>query len=91
MNAAATTGPDRPGRTPRADRAGRALLDELLAAFHFACDIKDLDIARRLLATTEKLATSMDDAAAGKRRALAGIVAAHERLWALQQAADPFS
>jgi hypothetical protein len=59
------------------------LLDELLAAFHFACDIKDYEIAKRLLTTAESAVALRESQGAERRRGLSAVVAAHERLWAL--------
>jgi hypothetical protein len=68
---------------PRVERRPRTLLDELLAAFHFACDIKDYEIAKRLLETAETTSALRDSAGVERRRGLSAVVAAHERLWAL--------
>jgi hypothetical protein len=68
---------------PRVERRPRNLLDELLAAFHFACDIKDYEIAKRLLSTAENAVALRESLGAERRRGLAAVVAGHERLWAL--------
>jgi hypothetical protein len=73
-----------PARQP-GSRQRKDVANDILSAFHFACDIKDLDIAQRLLAAMETL---IHDRSASpgfdKHRALATIVAAYERLWALR-------
>jgi hypothetical protein len=77
--------PTSPSRPAPASRARKDVANDILNAFHFACDIKDLEIAKRLLAALETL---VEDRTAtpgfDKPHALATIVAAYERLWALR-------
>jgi hypothetical protein len=82
------SGNDIDARQPRVERRPRTLLDELLAAFHFACDVKDYDVARRLLATAENTIALKESAGTERRRGLSAIVAAHERLWSLAHGGD---
>ncbi len=73
----------------RAARSRRKVSDDILHAFHFACDMKDLEIAQALLKTLENLLVKrVATPAAQRTRELAPLVAAHERLWALRQNAD---
>jgi hypothetical protein len=69
----------------RAPRQARRLSDEMLAAFHSACDQRDLEVAERLLAV---LALVISDRrhkpTAPDRRSKESLVAAYERLWDLR-------
>lgn len=65
------------------ERRPRSVLDELLIAFHFACDIKEFDIARGLISIAEGSAALTESVGSDKQRAVSSVVAAHERLWAL--------
>ena len=82
-----------PRHSPAASPCGQAVAtrqrkdvaNDILNAFHFACDIKDLEIAKRLLAALETLVADRSNSPGfDKQRALASIVAAYERLWALR-------
>ena len=66
----------------------RTFLDELLAVFHFACDIGDPEIARRLIEVSEKSFLIEHYKGSDKERLLANIGAAHERLWLLRHEGD---
>lgn len=66
-------------------RHNRRLSDKVLAAFHQACDIGDLDTADALLRIVETLLTRPYNPAEGnRRRNMESLVAAHERLWHLR-------
>jgi hypothetical protein len=74
-------------RSYPAHRQRRQVSDDILVAFHFACDIKDLLVAQRLLQAFESLlAGRADSPDFNKGRAVATLVAAHERLWNLRVA-----
>jgi hypothetical protein len=66
-------------------RYRRGLSDDLLIAFHAACDQDDLEIARHLIGVLE---FSMRRPSIGPKvqesRARRSLVAAHERLWDMQ-------
>jgi len=65
-------------------RARRAVSDEILIAFHYACDLRDFDIAKKLLATFETaIGTQENTPGFNRKRALDALLAAHERLWTL--------
>lgn len=73
-------------REARATRTRRKVADDILHAFHFACDIKDFEIAQGLLEVLENLlVTRVAEPAANRVRELSPLVAAHERLWSLRQ------
>jgi hypothetical protein len=72
-------------RPDPACRQQKDVAADILLAFHFACDVKDLGIAKRLLAALETLAAERHAAPAlDQRRLRSAIVAAHERLWELR-------
>jgi hypothetical protein len=65
-------------------KSARSMPDKILVAFHHACDSKDFEVAARLLVSAEAALSSNDSLAPLKRRrAMEGLVAAHERLWVL--------
>ncbi len=69
-----------------AKRKRRRVADDIFVAFHFACDVRDFDVAKRLLDVLEEvLVRSPDDLAAIRARELRTLVAAHERLWTLRR------
>ena len=69
----------------RAARTRRKVSDDILHAFHFACDTKDFEIADRLLRVLENLLVArVAEPAANRARELAPFIAAHERLWTLR-------
>jgi hypothetical protein len=69
-------------------RHTRRLSDQVLIAFHHACDISDLEVAERLLKLVEiMLLRRAVDADRNIRRNSEGLVAAHERLWHLRHPA----
>jgi hypothetical protein len=73
------------GNLPDYRRYGRRLSDKLLVAFDQACETRELEIAIQLLTLLERLAEK--EAAASepmRRKAIEGLVAAHERLWTLR-------
>jgi hypothetical protein len=66
-------------------RQKTALFHRILLTFHDAADTRDIEVALRLLKILESLATAPTDATPQERtRALRGLVAAHERLWAIR-------
>ena len=66
-------------------RHTRRLEDKLLVAFHHACDVSDVEIARQVLSIVElMLARRPAQPDPNRRRTLEGFVAAHERLWHLR-------
>jgi hypothetical protein len=66
-------------------RQKTALFHRILLTFHDAADTRDIEVALRLLKILESLATAPTDATPHERtRALRGLVAAHERLWAIR-------
>ncbi|MGH7122279.1 MAG: hypothetical protein ACREFP_25350 [Acetobacteraceae bacterium] len=71
-----------PGAAPRYTRR---LSDKVLVAFHQACDQVDLEVAERLLGVLELMVTRRRTTPdQQRRRAMEGLVAAHERLWHLR-------
>jgi hypothetical protein len=77
------------GKEPRAAHGRRRVSDDILQAFHFACDTRDLDVAQALLKVLENLLVERVGTTGSQRsRELAPLVAAHERLWALKQPRD---
>jgi hypothetical protein len=79
---------DNPPGTPEPRYKGRRLTDEVLLAFHYACDHEDTVIARRLLNVLEFMnARAPDRLIVADRRARDGLVAAHERFWPLRHLA----
>lgn len=74
------------GKPAAQQRQRRNVASDILNAFHFACDVNDLEIAKRLLHALEDLLKDRSQAPGfDTQRALATLVAAHERLWALRQ------
>jgi hypothetical protein len=71
----------------------RRLSDKILLAFHHACDQSDFEVAKSLLDILEVLLARRPRMTLGdkRRRDMAALVAAHERLWHLQHgsAGDP--
>ena len=66
-------------------RHTRRLSDKLFLAFHQACDTVDLDVAEQLLRVLEKMMSKPHTANEGnRRRNMANLVAAFERLWHLR-------
>ena len=66
-------------------RHSRRLEDKLLIAFHHACDVADLEVARTVLHIVETMLNrrpSQPDP--NRRRNIEAFVAAHERLWHLR-------
>ena len=73
-----------PAATP-IRRHTRRLEDKLLVAFHHACDVADIEVARNVLQILElMLARKPAQPDPNRRRNLEGLVAAHERLWNLR-------
>ncbi len=77
-------------------RQVRRLPERLLVAAHQACDLGALDVAASLLSITEAVLLQPHLGTPGAhRRAVEGLVAAHERLWHLRRAdhagSDPFA
>ncbi|MFT8244276.1 hypothetical protein [Roseomonas sp. BN140053] len=68
-------------------RQGRRLSDKLLLAFHQACDQGEYDVARDLLDLVERLLNRAPPAN-NRRKNVEPLVAAHERLWMLRNAAE---
>ena len=66
-------------------RHTRRLEDKLLVAFHHACDVADIEVARHVLQVLELiLARKPLQPDPHRRRNMEGLVAAHERLWNLR-------
>ncbi len=66
-------------------RHTRRLEDKLLVAFHHACDVSDVEVARHVLQILElMLARRPAQPDPNRRRNMEGLVAAHERLWNLR-------
>ncbi len=66
-------------------RHTRRLEDKLLVAFHHACDVSDIEVARHVLQVLElMLARKPSQPDPNRRRNMEGLVAAHERLWNLR-------
>lgn len=66
-----------------------AMSDEIILAFHMACDLRDVEVARKLLIVLEVTIRG------NERRsdfnweyALNALLAGHERLWALKHEGD---
>jgi len=75
---------------PRAVRAppseDRRLTDRVLAAFHLACDDRDLEMARQLLALADlAMQRALPPPGGERRRCLRDFVLAHERFWLLRR------
>lgn len=69
-------------------RSRRKVADEIFYAFHFACDVRDFEVADRLLRVLENLLiTRAARPTVSTDGALALLVAAHERLWLLRHPA----
>ena len=79
------------GGTPRVKevrvaRKRRKVANDILHAFHFACDTKDLEVAEQLLQVFEDLLIKrVAEPSTSRASELAPLVAAHERLWSLRQ------
>jgi hypothetical protein len=81
--AARNLGGDHPVGLARGGRSGAELI---LVAAHHACDLRDLEVASRLLVSAKLILAAPDRLPTQVwRRAFAGLVAAHERLWVLKQ------
>jgi hypothetical protein len=66
-------------------RARRTVAPAILSAFHLACDMRDVSIARQLLGTLEsKMNEEAGSDASDAARVLNSLVAGHERLWTLR-------
>lgn len=66
-------------------RYTRRLEDKLLVAFHHACDVADIEIARHVLHILElMLSRKPAQPDPNRRRNMEGLIAAHERLWNLR-------
>ncbi len=75
----------RPNPSTPVRRHTRRLEDKLLVAFHHACDVADIEVARHVLQILElMLARKPAHPDLNRRRNLEGLVAAHERLWNLR-------
>ena len=71
--------------TVPARRHSRRLEDKLLIAFHHACDVADIEVARHVLQIIElMLARRPAQPDPSRRRNIEAFVAAHERLWHLR-------
>jgi hypothetical protein len=63
----------------------RRVVDQILIAFHFACDEDDLEVADQLLAILDFMLYRPPSAGRPERRAdTQPLLAAHERLWHLR-------
>jgi hypothetical protein len=67
---------------PANERRTRHLQDNILIAFHRACDAGQLEVASELLRLTEAVVKVEPDARR-RRQDIRALVAAHERLWLL--------
>ncbi len=67
---------------PANERRTRHLQDNILIAFHRACDSGQLEVAAELLRLTEAVVKVEPDAKR-RRQDIRALVAAHERLWLL--------
>lgn len=77
--------PARAQAGPSIRRHTRRLEDKLLVAFHHACDVADIEVARHVLQILElMLARKPAQPDPNRRRNIEGLVAAHERLWHLR-------
>jgi len=77
--------PARAQAGPAIRRHTRRLEDKLLVAFHHACDVADIEVARHVLQVLElMLARKPAQPDPNRRRNIEGLVAAHERLWHLR-------
>ncbi len=66
-------------------RHTRRLEDKLLVAFHHACDVSDIEVARHVLQVLElMLSRKPSQPDPNRRRNMEGLVAAHERLWSIR-------
>jgi hypothetical protein len=66
-------------------RHTRRLSDKILLAFHHACDYEDLEVAQQLLHVVGMiLARKPVNPDGDRRKNKESLVAAHERLWHLQ-------
>ena len=66
-------------------KRSRRLSDKILTTFHAACDVREFQVARQLLATLEWLMMrSGFKSPLDRRRNTEALVAAHERLWNLR-------
>ncbi len=66
-------------------RHSRRLEDKLLIAFHHACDVADLEVARNVLQIVEVMLNRRPaQPDPNRRRNIDAFVAAHERLWHLR-------
>ena len=73
------------GPSQRAPSRRRQVVDEILIAFHFACDQDDLEVADQLLAILDFMRQHPLPAGHPERRAdTQPLVSAHERLWHLR-------
>ncbi len=63
----------------------RRLSDEVVVAFHRACDERDIEVAERLLNVLENMINQpLGPLNGSDRRSRKSLVAAHERLWLLR-------
>jgi hypothetical protein len=65
-------------------RRPRCVSDEVLIAFHYACDQGDIEVAVPLLEVLEFMTKWRRSTPLRDRRSRGTLVAAHERLWALR-------
>lgn len=63
---------------------GRRLSDKLLAAFHQACDQRDLEVAEALTPILEQVLARRPPTGRDRRKNVESLVAAYERLWLLR-------
>jgi hypothetical protein len=76
---------DEPSGVTRPARWPRRLSDNILIAFHQACDQADFEVAEQLLHILETVQTRQPLTPEGnRRRNMDSLVAAHERLWLLR-------
>ena len=69
---------------PRRERRPRRVVEDVLTAFHQACDLHDRDVAWGLIVAAENAMRFDTIAKAAERIQMAArLVSAHERLWRL--------
>lgn len=79
-----TEAEDRIASLRRHPRRARFVVEDVLTAFHQACDLQDRDIAWRLIVAAEQAMRFHTSATAVEKTQMARrLVSAHERLWRL--------
>jgi hypothetical protein len=74
----------------RAERKRRRVSDDIFRAFYFACDIRNLEAAERLLSVLENLLIQrVDSSPASRKRELDPLAAARKHLSSLREPEPP--